>query len=122
MAGNGQRIIHPDQDRTVALADVSKAQLAAALNEQSERFKVIREQLRIAVRVLSALVLEPEAFRYADGRRAVDAGAIAKVKRGMVLHMDQADDGSPMVLTLDLPAAVGGAEGPPRIVIPRGVH
>lgn len=121
MAGNGSHIVRPSQDRTVALADVSKAQLAAALNEQSERFKVIREQLKIAVRVLSALVLEPEALHCADGRLTVDAGAIAKVKHGMVLHMDQADDASQMILTLDTPAATGG-EGPPRIAIPRGVH
>ena len=114
-------IVRPGQDRTVALADISKAQLAAALNEQSERFIAVRNQLRAAVRVLTALVLEPEAFRYQDGRRTVDAGAIAKVKHGMVLRMDQADDDSPMVLTVDV-APAGGAEGPPRILIPKGVH
>ena len=55
-----QRILTTGGDRAVHIGDVSKRQLAAALNEQSERFKVIRHQLEMASRVLCAIVMEPK--------------------------------------------------------------
>jgi hypothetical protein len=72
----------PSADRTVALGRCVEDAARAALNEQSERFKVMRKQLEEATRVLVALVLEPEAFRFADGNRTVDVAALEKVKTG----------------------------------------
>lgn len=94
----------PALDRTVKLDEVSKAQLAAALNEQSARFKIMRQQLEEVTRVMVAIVLEPEAFRYADGVRQVDGAAFARVKDGMTLRMNRQGDGGAITLAVDLPA------------------
>jgi hypothetical protein len=107
----------PSADRTVALGDVSKAQLAAALNEQSARFKAMRKQLEEATRVLVAIVLEPEAYRFADGNRTVDAAALAKVKNGMELHMMERDG----VLTLTVRRPDEPQVEVPQIIVPSGM-
>lgn len=113
-------MVGPGGDRTVDIADVSKAQLAAALNEQSARFEEVRNTSRKMLQVLTAIALEPEAFAYQDGRITIAAGALKKVKLGMKLHIDQPDDNSPVVLRVDLPEAVP-QDDPPRIIIPKGI-
>lgn len=116
--GYADRIARPTNDRVVALADVSKAQLAAALNEQSARFKMVRQQLEAASRVLCAIVLEPESLTFGAGGRSasVDMGAVRKVKDGMQLAIDEASD--VMQLVLRDPSAPQAET--PRIVIPAG--
>jgi hypothetical protein len=114
---NQRAIVVPTQDRTVSLADVSKTQLALALNEQSERFKVMRKQLEEATRVLVALVLEPESFRFTDGNRTIDVAALQKVKHGMELHMIEGTD----VLTLSVVAPDAPQVEVPQIIVPSGM-
>jgi len=103
---NGRRILTPAQaqtDQSVPFDQISKRQLAVALNEQTERFRQMREQLRQATRVLCAIALEPESFRFADGTRTIDAAALAKVTQGMQLHLVETVEGH-MTLNVSEPA------------------
>lgn len=101
-------LVDPSQDRTLHIGEVSKLQLAKALNEQTQRFQAMREQLQTAMLVLTAIVLEPEAFEYAHGVR-VKAGALAKVVSGMSIRLVRTREGD-MTLALE--------QDPPRITVP----
>jgi hypothetical protein len=89
----GSPIIAPSTaDRRVHISDISKEQLARALNEQAERFKLIRAQLEIATRVLVAIALDPDALQHRDGFSCVETTALDQVKNGMTLRMDTVGD------------------------------
>lgn len=90
-----QRIIRPavNGDRTVHIDDMTKTQLAVALNERSARFKAQGVQLQAAMRVLLAMVLEPESFHHTGATSGyVEMAAIEKVKAGMTLRIDEEGD------------------------------
>lgn len=116
--GWDSRVAHPRQDRTVHLSEVSKAQLAVALNEQSARFKATRRQLEIATRALVAIVRDSEALRYEVGHCVLAGPALARVKTGMTLRMDGADGGDLILVVDQAPPTIEV----PHIVVPAGVQ
>ena len=111
-------IINPRSgDRTVDISQISKEQLALALNEQSERFKAMRKHLDLTIKILVAITLEPEAFTYADGRRTIAAAALAKVKSGMSIAIDGDDEKELVLRVIDVPKST--VEQIPNIVMPK---
>ncbi len=113
----GDRIQKPNGDKVVALHDLSKEQLAAALNELGARFKALREQHQIASNALAAIAMEPEAFQYLHGGVTIDMAAFEKARNGKEQQLLIDQDGTVLRLRLVDPAAP--ALETPRILVPR---
>lgn len=116
--GSRRTVVNPAPTRTLRISEVSKAQLVAALNEQTTRVQEYRRLLEEATRTLVAITLEPDAFQYVDGRCLVAAAALAKVKNGMLLRMTPGAAG----LTLTVDGETAPPIDVPRILIPAGVR
>jgi hypothetical protein len=75
-------IITPTQDRQVGFDDVSKRQLANALNEQTRRFQEMRHLNQLMTKILMAAAHDPDALRARDGCLVLDKLAYDNVNNG----------------------------------------
>lgn len=78
----------PISDRAMAFHDVSKRQLARAVNDQTAEIQALRDQVKTMAKILIAIAAEPEAFSYADGRVTVAQSALANVAHGTQLRLE----------------------------------
>lgn len=86
-------IIQPQQDRTVPIDQMSKMQIARALNEQTERFTSLRAQWQLMTRIVVGACLEPDALRAVSGGGfTIDKAVLEKVTSGMAITIDEEDD------------------------------
>jgi hypothetical protein len=72
------RIVRPNDNRVMHISDVTKTQLAKAVNEQTETIKKQQDSIKRMASLLLALAQEPEAFKYADGRVTIDQLALSR--------------------------------------------
>ncbi len=84
-------IHRPDLDEVKHISQVSKLQLAKAVNAQTEQIKALRKNQKIMAQILIAIAAEPEAFTYADGRVAIVKSAIDKVIHGSQVRIEYTD-------------------------------
>lgn len=85
-------ILTPQQDRTVPIDQMSKLQIARALNEQTERFTTLRNHWQLMTRIMVGMCLEPDSFRYGSGAFTIDKAVLEKVLNGMAITIDEEDD------------------------------
>jgi hypothetical protein len=81
----------PISDRTVQYQDVSKRQLARAVNDQTATIQQLRDQVKAMAKILIAIAAEPEAFSFDDGRVSIRKSAMDKVQRGTQLRIEYTD-------------------------------
>ena len=117
------RIYMPNMNghRTMHVSEVTKSQMARAVNEQRKQIDILRQQALTMGRLLMAITVHPEAFHYDDddGCVTIDASAIKDVPEGSTLTVKP----SATVVTLSVQ---GQEERPaidaPRILVPPGVN
>lgn len=85
------RVINPRDESVKHISEVTKTQLAKAVNEQTETIKKQQASIKAMAKLLLALALEPDAFKYGDGRATIDVLALDKVQFGSQLKLEYTD-------------------------------
>lgn len=100
------------------ISDVSKEQLARAVNDQAATIKRLDHNLKYVVRCLLAITQSPEAFKVtAEGVATIEIAAVDRVKDQTDIHITP--KGSVLELRHTLPEDKGVIEVP-HIVVPSG--
>ena len=102
--------------KAVAFDEVTKSQLARAVNEQAATIKRLDGQLKYVVRCMIALSQSPEAFKVrSDGVATIEAAAVDRVRDNTDIHITP--KGGVLELRHTLPEDKGIVEVP-HIVMP----
>jgi len=85
-------IRNPTHDRTVRIDQVSKLQLAKMLNEQVERYRQLRHEHAIMMKILLAAVSDPDALKAGGGTLTLDKLAYDHVVNGETINIAEEQD------------------------------
>lgn len=107
-----------EMDQTLDISQVSKMQLAAAVNRQAGAIKQLREQVKTLSEIVVVSLRDPEAVVVgAGGTASIAVAAIqANVQKGMQIRFEKIDN----VLCVSVhDKGEASLIEPPRLVIPR---
>lgn len=100
------RLHNPTTDQTFHISQVTKAQLAQAVNTQAQRLRQLDAHVKVLTKLVLAIVREPEAFKVdAVGTVTIDKGAVSKAVNGDELHVQELEH----VFELSVTSAVAAA-------------